>query len=155
MALEGRFFPLFSASTLLNLPNFTLSLLPFQDLCPGRRQPRRIFQYLLYIHLLLAFQLPWQFAQFALLTQLLALVLTYVIVALVAILSPPPHPSVNSVYVGSVLLCSLARLLLAILSCQLVALIISWVLQLGNRLLLTSAYLPCLVGSIAGALSST
>ncbi|KAL5961036.1 putative C-mannosyltransferase DPY19L1 [Taenia solium] len=121
-----------------------------QDISPVRRQHHHAFSHLFYILLLLAFQLPWQFAQFALLTQLLALFATYVVVALVTLLSVPlsSTSSAASVNVSFGVLCSLARCLLDVLGCQLVALIISWAAQLGNRLLLTSAYLPCLVGCL-------
>nr|CDS21126.1 protein dpy 19 1 [Echinococcus granulosus] len=123
-----------------------------QDISPVRRQHRHAFVHLLYVFLLLAFQLPWQFAQFALLTQLLALIATYVVVALVTFLSvfPPSTPSTVSVNVSFGVLSGLARCLLDVLGCQLVALVISWAAQLGNRLLLTSAYLPCLVGCLFG-----
>lgn len=124
-----------------------------QDISPIRRQHRHVFSHLFYILLLLAFQLPWQFAQFALLAQLLALLATYVIVALVTLLSVSSSSAFYavSVNVSFGVLCSLARCLLDVLGCQLVALIISWAAQLGNRLLLTSAYLPCLVGCLFGA----
>lgn len=124
-----------------------------QDISPIRRQHHHVFSHLFYILLLLAFQLPWQFAQFALLAQLLALLATYVIVALVTLLSASSSSAFYavSVNVSFGVLCSLARCLLDVLGCQLVALIISWAAQLGNRLLLTSAYLPCLVGCLFGA----
>ncbi|VDM30623.1 unnamed protein product [Hydatigera taeniaeformis] len=123
-----------------------------QDISPVRRQHRHGFSHLLYILLLLAFQLPWQFAQFALLTQLLALLATYIVVALVTFLStfPSSISPVTSINVIFGVLCSLARCLLDVVGCQLIALIISWAAQFGNRLLLTSAYLPCLVGCLFG-----
>ncbi|KAM7539395.1 hypothetical protein Aperf_G00000057950 [Anoplocephala perfoliata] len=119
------------------------------DISPIRRQPsRRSLHFFGYILLLLAFQLPWQFAQFALLTQLLSLMITYALVAMVMVISPSSHQSASSSTcdVTVVLLCSLARRLLEILGCQMVALTVSWILQFGNRLLLTSMYLPCLAG---------
>ncbi|VDO15190.1 unnamed protein product [Rodentolepis nana] len=119
------------------------------DISPIRRQhPRRSFSFICYILLLLAFQLPWQFAQFALFSQLISLMATYALVAMVTVLSSTPHKSATSStdVVTVIMLTSLSRRLLEILGCQVVALIISWVLQFGNRLLLTSTYLPCLFG---------
>ena len=101
--------------------------------------------YLLYTSALLAFQLSWQFAQFALLTQLAALMATYAVV-LVGMATQRYSDAV-----ATTLLVRLARVLLETLGCQAVALVVSWVAQFGNRLLVTAAFLPCLVGAICGA----
>ncbi|KAM3184946.1 hypothetical protein ACTXT7_007379 [Hymenolepis weldensis] len=126
-----------------------------RDVSPIRRQhPRRSFHFICYILLLLAFQLPWQFAQFALFSQLLSLMATYILVAMVMVLSLTPHKSATSStdVVIVIVLASLARRLVEILGCQVIALTLSWVLQFRNRLLLTSTYLPCLVGCFLGLL---
>nr|CDS34306.2 protein dpy 19 1 [Hymenolepis microstoma] len=120
-----------------------------RDISPIRRQhPRRSFHFICYILLLLSFQLPWQFAQFALFSQLISLMATYALVAMVMVLSSTSRKSATSStdVVTVIMLTSLSRRLAEILGCQVVALTISWVLQFGNRLLLTSTYLPCLVG---------
>ncbi|XP_062517934.1 probable C-mannosyltransferase DPY19L1 [Corticium candelabrum] len=67
------------------------------------------------------FMLPWQFAQFALLTQTVSLFGVY-----------------TFSYIG-------ARRLRMMLIGQLIALAVNYILQFGNAMLLTSFFLPCLV----------
>nr|VZI11601.1 unnamed protein product [Spirometra erinaceieuropaei] len=106
-----------------------------------RTRSLRLLKCLLFILLLLAVQLPWQFTQFALLTQLASLLGAYAI----CLLSRTPHST------------PLLRLFFAFLTrledlvfCQLIALLLCFCAQFGNQLLLLSAYFPLLIGSLAG-----
>lgn len=96
-------------------------------------------KYFFYILLLIVMQLPWQFAQFILLTQQIAVMATYWVILLLSHASSIPH-----------LFATLARRLQDLVVCQLIALLLCYLLQFGNKLLFTSAYLPLLVGCFAG-----
>ncbi|VDL97711.1 unnamed protein product [Schistocephalus solidus] len=109
----------------------------------SRTRPLRLLKCLLFILLLLAVQLPWQFSQFALLTQLASLLGAYAI----GLLSRAPL-STPLLRLFSAFVTRLEDLVF----CQLVALLLSFCAQFGNRLLLLSLYFPLLIGSLAGTL---
>ncbi|CAH8825222.1 unnamed protein product [Trichobilharzia szidati] len=94
---------------------------------------------LAYCILLLGFQLPWQFAQFALLTQIIS-----ILCALFITLTANPPNSIHQKSITINLLLTVKR----ILRIHLFVFNLSFILQYGNRLLLQSGYLFCLFGSL-------
>ncbi|VDQ02198.1 unnamed protein product [Trichobilharzia regenti] len=95
---------------------------------------------LAYCILLLGFQLPWQFAQFALLTQIISILCALCITLTV---NPP-----NSIQQKSMIINLLLLTVKRILWIHLFVFNLSFLLQYGNRLLLQSGYLFCLFGSL-------
>lgn len=88
-----------------------------------------------YFCLLLGFQLPWQFAQFALATQVVALFAAVCI---------------STVFCSHELALHLIRRVRTVVWAHLLALLANFVLQFGNRLLLTSGYPAGLAGTLFG-----
>ncbi|VDN34563.1 unnamed protein product [Dibothriocephalus latus] len=111
----------------------------------SRTRPPRLLKCFLFILLLLAVQLPWQFAQFALLTQLVSLLGAYAI----ALLIRAPY-STSLLRLFSTFVNRLEDLVF----CQLVALLLCFCAQFGNQFLLLSLYFPLLIGSLAGTFLS-
>ncbi|CAL8071737.1 unnamed protein product [Calicophoron daubneyi] len=93
-----------------------------------------------YCMLLLAFQLPWQFAQFALTTQVTCLFASTCITILCNIRNASLWPKIFP----------LLRRVRLILLLHLLTLGLSYLLQFGNELLISSGYLICLCGLLAG-----
>ncbi|THD23174.1 C-mannosyltransferase dpy-19 [Fasciola hepatica] len=98
---------------------------------------KRVFQFIVYCTLLLSFQLPWQFSQFALSTQIASVL----VACCLTVASNPFHGSNHEL---------LVRRVRSVISIHLVALMLSYLLQFGNALLLTSVYFPGLIGAWLG-----
>ncbi|CAH8442802.1 unnamed protein product [Heterobilharzia americana] len=100
---------------------------------------RSFISSVLYCIVLLSFQLPWQFAQFTLLTQIVSIICSFCL----TLSSMPP----NDVEKKSIILNLLSKVK-RILWMHLVVFSVSYILQYGNRLLLQSGYLFCLLSGL-------
>lgn len=125
---------------IVSLLSFLNALLPRLHETKGNwtaRSFKHLFESVIYCILLLGFQLPWQFSQFALSTQIASLL----IACCLTVASNQFHRSDHRLLVRGVR---------SVVSIHLIALVLSYLLQFGNALLLTSVYFPGLIGAWLG-----
>ncbi|TNN16583.1 putative C-mannosyltransferase DPY19L1 isoform 3 [Schistosoma japonicum] len=100
---------------------------------------KRLIYLLIYCILLLGFQLPWQFSQFALLTQIVSITCSFCL----SLASNPPSSTQQKAVILNLLF--IVREFIWI---HLIVFSLSFLLQYGNRLLLQSGYLFLSLGSL-------